>query len=186
MNIIKNMETEHTMKTGSASSLSKEKIKSSLELLCPLFCSTAIETIRVLLGKECTVHLPWEVVDQLQGQFDRILSMGSSSNDFSAITCIGIQKDSIDSLLGSENTSIETSADILGEVANSYCGLLADKKEFAETFGPLTQAVPALYLDGNSFLPFIWGVQGYIYFKDHWIYFGYSIRNNASPLRPNN
>jgi len=184
MNIIAHDGGDPNPGTGSLDAIPNDQIKLALDRLCLVFCETAMETVRVLLQKKCVVHLPWEVVEQLQGQFDRILTMGSSSSSYSAITCIGVQKDSLDALLGAESTAIEEAADILGEIANTYCGMLADNPAFCGAFGPLTQAVPALYLDGNSFLPFIWGVQGYLYFGDHWVYFGYSIRNNISSQRP--
>ncbi|MBN1307074.1 MAG: hypothetical protein JXA18_04095, partial [Chitinispirillaceae bacterium] len=61
---------------------------------------------------------------------------------------------------------------------NTYSGMIADKREFTDEFGILTQAVPVLYTDGQSYLPFIWGIQGYIYVEKHWIYIGYTIRKN--------
>jgi hypothetical protein len=57
--------------------------------------------------------------------------------------------------------------------------MLADNDAFRVNFGTLEQAVPVLYTNGHSYLPFIWGIQGYIYIGIHWVYIGYSIRENA-------
>ena len=79
-----------------------------------------------------------------------------------------------------KDISSETVVDILGEFINTYSGMIADRKEFTDEFGILTQAVPILYTDGQSYLPFIWGIQGYIYIGKHWIYIGYTIRKNIA------
>ena len=184
MNIFSGVGPESLVQGSARTPLPNDRIRESLVKLCPVFCSTAIDTIQVMLRQKCEVHLPWEIVEQLQGQFDRILTLGCSSTNYSAIVCIGIQRDSVDAFIGTENASVEQAADVLGELANNYCGLLSDNDEFRRAFGTLTQAVPALYLDGNSFLPFIWGAQGYLYFGEHWVYFGYSVRNNTGFRTP--
>lgn len=155
-----------------------ELIQDKLIQLCPVFSTTAVECVKGMFGKACEIKMPWEVVEQLQGQFDRILTIGSSSKQFRAITCVGIQNDSLCSFLDQGNISTSYASDILGEFVNTYTGMLADSKEFRGHFGILEQALPVLYTNGNSYLPFIWGVQGYIYIGMHWIYLGYSVREN--------
>jgi hypothetical protein len=158
-------------------------IQKKLTELSSVFSGSAIQCMKDMFGQECEIHMPWEVVEQLQGQFDRILTMGSANEKFSAITCAGIQYDSLDAFVGEENVSTEYTADILGEFVNTYSALLADNELFRNHFGILIQGVPVLYTDGHSFLPFIWGIQGYLYIQDHWMYLGYTIRRNLdNPL----
>jgi hypothetical protein len=153
-------------------------IQEKLMQLSPVFSNTAVDCVKGMFGKSCEIKMPWEVVEQLQGQFDRILTMGSSSRRFRAITCSGIQDDSLCAFLDQELVSTAYASDILGEFVNTYTGMLADNHEFEELFGTLEQAVPVLYTNGHSYLPFIWGIQGYIYIGIHWVYVGYSIREN--------
>jgi hypothetical protein len=158
--------------------------QNKLTLLSPVFSETAIQCMNDMFGKKCEIHMPWEVVEQLQGQFDRILTMGSANDNFSALTCAGIQYDSLDAFVGEENVSTEYTADILGEFVNTYSALLADNELFRNHFGIPIQGVPVLYTDGQSFLPFLWGIQGYLYIEDHWMYLGYTIRSNQENLLP--
>jgi hypothetical protein len=161
------------------------EIQKILTELSPVFSDCAISCIRDMFGsKECEIHMPWEVVEQLQGQFDRILTMGSANENFSAITCAGIQYDSLDAFVNQENVSTEYAADILGEFVNTYCAYLADNETFKNYFGVPVQGVPVLYTDGHSFLPFIWGIQGYLYIGSHWMYLGYTIRRNSDSAAP--
>jgi len=155
-------------------------IQDKLTQLSSVFSSTAVECVKGMFGKSCEIKMPWEVVEQLQGQFDRILTMGSCSKRFRAITCAGIQDDSLCAFLDQENVSTAYTSDILGEFVNTFTGMLADNDEFEEQFGALEQAVPVLYTNGHSYLPFIWGIQGYIYIDIHWVYIGYSIRENQT------
>ena len=129
-----------------------------------------------MFGVQCEIHLPWQVVDQLQEQFDFIMTMGSSNTDYSAITCAGIQLDSLKSFTGEEDIGQEFASDVLGEFLNTYDGMLGDNKQFQKHFGTLLQAIPILYSEGEAFLPFIWGIHGYLYKDEHWIYLGFSIR----------
>ncbi len=161
-----------------------KNVRQILESMCDLFAECAIECVDAMFGKESELKMPWQVVEQLQAQFDRLLTMGSGNEEFSALTCAGIQYDSLDAFVEEENISTEYAADILGEFVNNYCGLLSSKDVFKDNFGQHIQAVPILYSDGQSFLPFIWGVQGYIYIGDHWMYIGYTIRDNIT--RSNN
>jgi hypothetical protein len=150
--------------------------------LTPIFSQSAIQCIGDMFGKQCEIHMPWEVVDQLQAQFDRILTMGSANNEYTAITCAGMQYDSMEAFIGQDKISDEMAADILGEFVNTYNALLVDNDLFNKCFGVLIQGVPILYTEGHSFLPFIWGIQGYLYFGEQWIYIGFSIRStNKQP-----
>ena len=157
-----------------------EYIQDKLASLCTVFSASAVDCVRAMFGSSCEIKMPWEVVEQLQGQFDRILTMGSSSKHFKAITCAGIQNDSLCSFLNQGAISTSYASDVLGEFVNTYTGMLTDNENFRNYFGTLEQAVPVLYTSGNSYLPFIWGVQGYIYIGNHWIYLGYSIRENVA------
>jgi hypothetical protein len=157
-------------------------VQNNLTDLSPVFSQTAIECVKGMFGKSCEIKMPWEVVAQLQGQFDRILAMGSSSKRFRAITSAGIQDDSLCAFLGQENVSADYASDVLGEFVNTYTGMLSDNEKFRECFGTLEQAVPVLYTNGHSYLPFIWGIQGYIYIGIHWVYIGYSIRENTPAM----
>jgi hypothetical protein len=160
----------------------RKNIRRVLITMADVFSSCAVECAYALFNEKCEIHMPWEVVEQLQGQFDNLLTMGSGSEKFSALTCAGIQYDSLNAFLHKEDVNREYAADALGEFVNSYCGLLADNDKFRKHFGTHIQAVPILYTDGHSFLPFIWGVQGYLYIKEHWIYIGYTIRENIASI----
>ena len=150
-----------------------------LEELGDVFSQAAIESVNGFFGKNATIHLPWQVVEQLQANFDMILTMGSSNDRYSALTVAGIQHDSLSAFIEQDEVSQEEALDILGEFVNTYIAILADQQQFCNQFGTLTQAVPILYTDGQSLLPFIWGVQGYVYVDKHWIYLGYTVRENT-------
>jgi len=169
---------------GDAMHADASNTKDILTRLSPVFSTCAIECVKALFGHQTEIHMPWQVVAQLQGQFDCILTVGSASHEYSAITCAGIQYDSLKSFVDEEDIPTEYASDILGEFVNVYTGILADKREFREQFGFLTQAVPILYTDGHSFLPFIWGIQGYLYKGEHWLYVGYSIRKTIDVDAP--
>jgi hypothetical protein len=154
----------------------REKCKTILIKLTDIFSTTAIECVDSFFGKKSELHQPWEVVDQLQSKFDLILTIGSSNEQYSALMYAGIQHESLFVFTDICEISTEAAADVLGEFVNTYSGLITDKHEFSKEFGILTQAVPVLYTEGQSYLPFIWGVQGYVYIGKHWIYIGYTIR----------
>ena len=162
-----------------------EYYKNTLIKLSKTFSNTAIECVDAFFSKKSTLHMPWEVVEQLQSKFDLILTIGSSNMEHSALMYAGIQHESLAAFTGRDDISSEEAADILGEFVNTYTGMIADKKEFTNEFGILTQAVPVLYTDGQSYLPFIWGIQGYIYVEKHWIYIGYTIRKNLQEFPEN-
>ena len=152
--------------------------KDTLTQLTPVFSRTAVECVNAFFNRKSELHLPWDVVDQLQSKFDLILTIGSSNERHSALMYAGIQYESLAAFTDTETVSTEMAADILGEFVNTYSGMIADHEEFTEKFGILTQALPVLYTDGQSYLPFIWGIQGYVYIDRHWIYVGYTIRKN--------
>jgi hypothetical protein len=158
---------------------STEQYKTTLTQLASVFSQTAVECVDAFFSKKSELHFPWEVVDQLQSKFDLILTIGSSNQQHSALMYAGIQYESLAAFTDTETMSSETAADLLGEFVNTYSGMIADHEEFTEKFGILTQALPMLYTDGQSYLPFIWGIQGNIYIRQHWIYIGYTIRKNV-------
>jgi hypothetical protein len=96
------------------------------------------------------------------------------------MTFAGIQYSSLHAFTGDSNLNSATAADILGEFVNTYVGMIAEHNEFTAKFGVLTQALPILFTNGQSYLPFIWGIQGYVYIDHHWIYIGYTIRKNRN------
>ena len=155
-----------------------EYYKNTLSQLASVFSQTAVDCVDAFFSKKSELHLSWEVVDQLQSKFDLILTIGSSNEQHSALMYAGIQYESLAAFTDTEAMPSETAADLLGEFINTYSGMIADHEEFTEKFGILTQALPVLYTDGQSYLPFIWGIQGYVYIKHHWIYIGYTIRKN--------
>jgi len=156
-----------------------EQIKKQILGLKDIFSKTAMECVNLFFGKECMIHMPWELVEQLQAKFDKILIIGSSNTKYSALMSAGIQNDSLDAFVGTENTGTEEAFDVLGEFTNNYIGMLADNNEFRNSFGILSQGVPMLFSNGQSFLPFIWGIEGYLYIGPHWIYISYTIRENV-------
>ena len=157
-----------------------EYYKNTLVKMTETFSSTAVQCVNAFFAKQAELHMPWEVVDQLQSKFDLILTIGSSNEKHSALMYAGVQNESLSVFADMESITKEAAADILGEFVNTYSGMITDKNEFTDEFGVLTQAVPVLYTDGQSYLPFIWGVQGYVYAEKHWIYIGYSIRKNKT------
>ncbi len=156
-----------------------KNIREKLESMSDIFSQAAIECVDGMFGKNSEIHLPWKVVERLQAKFDRVLTMGSGNEEFSALTIAGIQYDSLKAFVNEPDISIEYAADILGEFVNNYCGLLAGNNTFVNYFGQHIQTVPVLYTDGQSYLPFIWGIQGYVYIGEYWIYIGYTIRDNS-------
>ena len=158
--------------------------KNALIQLTDVLAQTAIECVDTFFSKKSALHLPWEVVDQLQSKFDFILTIGSSNEQHSALMYAGIQNESLSAFTDCDKIDNETAADILGEFVNTYSGMIADHVEFTEQFGVLTQALPVLYTDGQSYLPFIWGIQGYVYIERHWLYIGYTIRENIKNVNP--
>lgn len=159
-----------------------EYYKDTLVRLTNIFAETAVECVESFFGKQCELNFPWEVVDQLQSKFDLILTIGSSNEKHSALMYAGIQQESLSAFTDMDEITSEAASDVLGEFINTYSGMIADKEEFSREFGILTQAVPVLYTNGQSYLPFIWGVQGYLYIDKHWIYIGYTIQKNISGM----
>lgn len=155
-----------------------EYYKTTLIKLTDTFSKTAVECVDAFFNKKSELIMPWEVVEQLQSKFDLILTIGSSNEKHSALMYAGIQHESLSAFTGMDDITSEAASDILGEFINTYMGMISDHSEFTDECGYLTQAVPVLYTDGQSYLPFIWGIQGYVYVGKHWIYIGYTIRKN--------
>lgn len=155
-----------------------EYYKQALIRLSETFSRTAVECVNAFFVKKSEIVIPWEIVEQLQSKFDLILTIGSSNEKHSALMYAGIQNESLAAFADIDDVSSEAASDILGEFVNTYAGMISDHSEFTDEFGCLTQAVPVLYTDGQSYLPFIWGIQGYVYIGKHWIYIGYTIRKN--------
>jgi hypothetical protein len=156
--------------------ISKKNTKDILFEVADVFSKTGIECVEAFFQKECVIKSKWTVVNQLNCKFDCVLTLGCANDEYQSILAIGIQNSSFTALTGEENISVEDASDILGEFANTYCGMLSDHSEFYENFGVLAQTLPIFYRQGQSFLNFIWGVEGKLFFNDNWIYFGYAIR----------
>ncbi|MBN1306940.1 MAG: hypothetical protein JXA18_03420, partial [Chitinispirillaceae bacterium] len=92
-----------------------EYYRKTLIKLSETFSRTAIECVDVFFSKKSTLHLPWEVVEQLQSKFDLILTIGSSNMQHSALMYAGIQNESLEAFTGRSGISSEEAADILGE-----------------------------------------------------------------------
>jgi hypothetical protein len=142
-----------------------------------IFIDSAYQSIESLFGKKCDHHTDWEIVDQLNGNFDLTVTLCSASNEFQSILAVGINADSLNAFVGESADAFETH-DILGEFANVYCAVLADNTQFSSRFGILIQSIPILYSKGQQFLPFISGVQGRVNIDNNWMYIGYAIQKN--------
>jgi len=159
-------------------------ISNSTVLLTDLketFIDCAFEGVESLFGKKCNNHANWEIVDQLNGNFDLIVTLGSASNEYQSILAVGVDTKCIKSFLGESIDEFETH-DAFGEFANVYCALLGDKPLFNSRFGTLIQSIPILYSKGQQFLPFIAGVQGRVNIDNDWIYIGYTIQKNIKRI----
>lgn len=142
------------------------------------FSNAAQETVSAMFGVEADVVDEWKVVDRLSGHFDRIITMGSGNDDYSALTLVAMKHETLATLLDEEDVDLEYASDALGEFVNSYCGILSDDEDFTEAFGKQIQAVPLLYTDGCPFLPFLTGIEGYLELDGEQIYVGYTIKKH--------
>lgn len=142
------------------------------------FSSAAKETVSAMFGAEADIVEEWKVVDRLSGHFDRIITMGSGNDDYSALILVAMKHETLATLLDEEDVDLEYASDALGEFVNSYCGILSDDEAFTEAFGKQIQAVPLLYTDGCPFLPFLTGVEGYLELEGEQIYVGYTIKKH--------
>ena len=170
--------------------ISKEMVmgseNSSMELLSNLlitFSQTALECVNDFFSIQSVILMPFEVVDQLQSKFDFILTIGSSNENYSALMIVGIQRESLCAFTGRVGISYDEAADILGEFTNNFSGMISDEQPFTDRFGILSQAVPILYTEGQSYLSNTCGIQGYVYLQAHWIYIGYTIRERSRQIQ---
>ncbi|MBF0226587.1 MAG: hypothetical protein HQK76_14120 [Desulfobacterales bacterium] len=141
-----------------------------------IFSDAAKECVSALFQHEAFIKEEWQIVDQLDCNFDFALTLGCANDEYQALVVVGIQNDSFCALLGQDAVPAEEACDVLGEFANTYCGMVSDYPAFREEFGILAQSLPVLYMKGHSYLQFIWGIEGKIYFGDNWIYMGYVIQ----------
>ena len=148
--------------------------KDVLETMPETFSKVALECVESICQCKCEQKEPWAVVQRLQGKFDHIFSLGNANAQYQAIMAVGIQADSIPGFIpGAE--AADMLMDAFGEIANQFCGLLMDSKEFTAAFGILTQSVPQ-YSVNQTFFPKVWGVEGKIWNGESWLYIGYAIR----------
>ena len=148
--------------------------KDILESFQSVFSVVGRECVESLAQKSCEIREPWAVAQRLQGKFDHIFSLGNANIRYQAIMAVGINTPAINSFFDL-STDGEDLLDAFGEIANQYCGLLMDQKQFADNFGILTQSVPQ-YSVNQTFFPRVWGVEGRVYSGEEWIYIGYAIR----------
>lgn len=153
--------------------------KMTISEFSDIFSKTAVECLGTLFGAECKSLDDWKIVPQLQAEYDNVIIMGSANNDFQAILAIGVNDTSIEAFVGNSLQKSEI-FDAFGEVANTYCAMIIDKKEFSDKFGALNQSIPVLYSKGTPFLPFISGIEGKVYSNEHFVYFGFAIQKKQS------
>lgn len=124
-----------------------------------IYSQKALECAGIIFGTTGTIEQKWKIKEQLQFEYDYLVTMGSGSDTFRAISCIGVNSLALNHFMG-EEVSREYAADVLGEFINSYCGLLTDCDAFKDIFGVHLQAIPCMHTDGCAYLPFMWGIQG--------------------------
>jgi hypothetical protein len=146
-----------------------------LKQIITVFSDTACASVQALFSKDPEVENAWSADKHMEIKQKYILIMGGASDIYQSILTIGIDVDTIIELLGQELSERDFS-DTFGELANTFCGLLMDNTEFTDRFGILNQTVPVLYTKGIPFLPFIFGVQGYISINGKKIFIGFAIR----------
>ena len=171
------------MRAGEEHAMEKTAdIRSLLKNLHSVFSSTAIDCANAFFSRPCTLEKPFCVVDTLRAGFDYLLSLNASSDEYKAIVCIGTNRESLSFFLGRTGIREDDASDILGELANTYFGMLYNQDEFHDAFGNFTQGVPFLYSGGNIVLPFVHGIEGHLIIDQRPLYVGVSIRENA-PLQ---
>jgi hypothetical protein len=157
-----------------------ELIQKHLELLLPTFSASAKTCVETMFGKHCEVPDPWEVSEKFQSQFENLLCISAASNTYSTLTYLGIQSEAIIALTGLRIDDPNEAYNTLGEFLNWYLGIIVRNAQFRDAFGPIMQGLPILFSNGQSLIPFLWGVHGYVYFGEQWLYMGFSIRSNES------
>ncbi len=137
----------------------------------------AAECSKSLFGKEAEIREPWNIVEQLNGTHDHILTIESVNREFQGITVIGIQTGHIEEFIEvNPDEVIEIAADALGEFGNIYTAMIMDQPKFRDSFGILKSSPPS-YKENQVFLPRIWGVSGKLFAGTHWMYIGFAIGN---------
>ncbi|NLD91213.1 MAG: hypothetical protein GX639_00950 [Fibrobacter sp.] len=152
----------------------------TLDGVSTMFSSTAVECVNALLGVNSIIKDPWLFVPRLEAEYENIIIMGSASNQYQAILAVGIDDNAINHFIGKNDIDRTETFDIFGEIANNYCAMIMDHKEFLEQFGTLNQSIPVLYSKGIPFLPFISGIEGKIYSNNQPAYFGFAIQKKRS------
>lgn len=151
----------------------KLEVKEMLEKNHQIFENVAIESLEALFGMEFNIKEPWGISERLKGKFDHIVSLGSGNDSYQSMIAIGISDENLKAIPGLDESM--DLLDILGEVANTYTGLLMDHEEITEYFGFLNQSVPQ-YTNEEMFFPKVWSVDGNVYFGDSEFYFGCAVR----------
>ncbi len=150
-------------------------IKDNMNKIKDIFSTVSVKCMETFFQQKCNIKKPWEIVNHLSCNFDYVFTIGSSNEKYKSILAHGIQKSSLETLVGKSEIPYDEILDVFGEFTNTYCGMIADENDFTEMFGVLRQSLPVLYTNGQTILSFLWGVSGKIYFGDEWMYFGYAI-----------
>lgn len=150
----------------------------TLEKIKAIFGKVSAECFELFFPNITITKNPWNVVKQLKGHFDYILTMSSANEIYKTVLTAGASRQSLVYLMEQDRFEKEEVIDVLGEFVNTYCAMLNDEKVFLNQFGILIQSLPVLYTNGQSLLTFIWGVEGKIYIggDDCWLYLGYAIQ----------
>ncbi len=151
-------------------------IKDQLQSVIKVLTSVSIECVSSYFSIECVLKENWKIVDCLNGKFDYILAMGGINEDYQALLYLGLPQESISIFTGEQGLPAEDVFDIFGEFTNTYLGMLSDVELFTNNFGILLQGIPILYQNGQTFLPFIPGVEGRLHVDENWIYIGFAIK----------
>lgn len=154
--------------------LAQNELKTVLESQINILSDLAVECIESVIQVKCKINEPWMVVDRLPGEFEHIIHLGNGNEIYQAVMAIGMSNSDAKDFVDFETE--EELLDIFGEVANIYCGMLMDKKEFTEKFGILTQSMPQ-YTSLQVFFPKASACYGKVYKSDTIsITVGYAIR----------
>lgn len=156
-------------------SITNEKIQEVLTNAITIFSETASESIGAFFGKSAKVETSWSSNKHIEIDCRYILVMGGASNNFQSILTVGVDLEAILELAGQILEQNEF-CDVFGELANTYWGMLMDRKEFTAHFGILNQTVPLIYTKGIPFLPFLSGVQGSVVVNNKPVTIGFAIR----------
>ncbi len=155
------------------------EVKDILETMSDIFSRTG----RVCVDSVCQCSSEtkdrWAVVPRLQGTFDYIFTLGNANSKFQSLLAVGIQSSSIQGFF-QETVSDEMLMDVFGEIANQFCGLLMDSREFTGKFGVLVQSLPQ-YSITQAYFPKVWGIEGKTWCGNSWISIGYAIRPALLP-----